>query len=189
MKRTIALGLVASFAFAASAMAANLSSGPQAGEAVGAYTVKKVAGNKNDDVPEGTDLCYRCKLGARPAVAVFTRNPSENVGKLMKELDTVVSQNGDKKAAAFVNLLGDDAASLKSAAKDLVEKSGAENVAVVVPKDQPNGPKNYKLSPDAETTVVIFVKGKVVANHAFPEGGLDDEAVNKIIADTTKMLN
>jgi hypothetical protein len=189
MKRTIALSLVACFAFAATVSAANLTSGPQKGEDVGAFTVKKVAGNKNDSVKDGQELCYRCKMGARPVVAIFSRKPDEKLSKLMKEVDTVVGQNSDKKLAAFVNLLGKDEKALEDAAKTVVEKSGAENIAVVIPTDQPNGPSNYKLSPEAETTVLIFVKGKVVANHAFAAGALNDKAMNQIVADTAKMLN
>jgi hypothetical protein len=190
MKRTIALSLVASFALATLASAASLTSGPQKDEAVGAFTVKKVAGNKTDGVADGKDLCYRCMLGARPVVAIFSRKPDEKLGRLMKEVDTVVGQNKDKKKmAAFVNLLGDDKSGLETAAKKLVEKSGAENIAVVIPTDQPNGPKDYKISPDAETTVLIYVKGKVVANHAFEAGKLDDKTITKIIDDTAKILN
>lgn len=190
MKRTIALSLVACFAFAVTASAANLKSGPQSGESVGAFTVKKVTGNKNDTVADGQELCYRCMLGARPVVAIFSRKPDEKLTRLMKEVDTVVGQNKDsKKMAAFVNLIGDDKSSMEAAAKKLVEKSGAENIAVVIPNEQPNGPKDYKLSPDAETTVLIYVKGKVVANHAFEAGKLDDKTITKIIDDTAKILN
>jgi hypothetical protein len=190
MKRTIVLSLVACFAFAAMASAASLTSGPQKDEKVGPFTVKKVAGNKNDSVPEGKELCYRCILGDRPVVMVFSRKPDEKLGRLMKEVDTVVGQNKEKKKmAAFVNLLGDDSKSMEEVAKKLVEKSGAENIAVVVPKEQPNGPKDYKISPEAETTVLIYVKGKVVANHAFEPGKLDDKTITKIIDDTAKILN
>jgi hypothetical protein len=189
MKRTIALSLVAIFGLAATVSAANLSSGPQAGEEVNAFNVTKVAGNKADGVADGQVLCYRCKLGARPVVAIFSRKPDEKLGRLMKEVDSVVGQNSDKKMAAFVNLLGSDESSLKEAAKKIVDKSGAENIAVVIPKDQPNGPENYKISPEAETTVLIYVKGKVVANHSFAPGALDDKAITKIVDDTAKILN
>jgi hypothetical protein len=190
MKRTIALSLVACFAFAVTASAADLKSGPQAGDTVGAFDVKKVAGNKTDGVVEGKTLCYRCTLGARPVVAIFSRKPDEKLSNLMKEVDTVVGQNKEsKKMAAFVSLLGDDNSTMEAAAKKLVEKSGAENVAVVIPVEQPNGPEKYKIDPKAETTVVIFVKGKVVANHAFEAGKLDDTMIAKIIGDTAKALN
>ena len=190
MKRTIGLSLVACFAFAVTASAANLKSGPQAGEAAGPFNVKKVTGNKNDNVAEGQELCYRCMLGGRPVVAIFARTPDEKLTRLMKEVDTVVGQNKDsKKMAAFVNLLGDDKAALEAAAKKIVEKSGAENIAVVIPTEQPKLLKDYKLSPDADTTVLIYVKGKVVANHAFEAGKLDDKTITAIVEDTSKILN
>ncbi|MCC7085278.1 MAG: hypothetical protein IT427_09755 [Pirellulales bacterium] len=189
MMRTFALSVVACFALAAVASAANLTSGPQQNEGVGAFEVKKVAGNDHDGVKAGQELCYRCMLGMRPVVAIFSRNPNEKLSRLMKEVDAVVDQNGDKKMAAFVNLLGDDDSALEAAAKKIVDNSGAENIAVVVPKDQPNGPASYKINPEAETTVLIYVKAKVVANHALPAGALDDETISKIVDDTAKILN
>ena len=69
---------------------------------------------------------------------------------------------------SFVSLVGDQPETLASAGKEIIEETKAQNVAVVVPKDQPNGPEDYKLNPAAETTVLIYLKGKVVANHALP---------------------
>lgn len=190
MKRFAMFGLASAFALSVvTAYAVEMSSGPKAGEQVGAYTVKKVAGNANDGVEVGQDLCYRCKMGNRPVVMVFSRKPDEKLAKLVKKLDSVVAENQDKKLVAFVNLLGDDADALAKAGEKAVEEAKVENVAFVVPKDLPNGPGNYSLNPEAETTVLIYVKGTVAANHALPAGGLTDEAVQKIIDDTAKILN
>ncbi|MFV2068484.1 MAG: hypothetical protein ACC645_16055 [Pirellulales bacterium] len=190
MKKLNCLALVAALVMStASVQAAEIKSGLQVGEHVGAFTVEKCAGNPEDGVPVGEKLCYRCMLGNRPVVAVFARNVDDNLASLVKQLDALVSKNEDKKMASFVNLLGDDEESLKSAAKSLVEKSRSQHVAVVVPKDYKTGPKNLKLNPKADVTVLIYRKGTVEANHAVPVGALNSQAIAAIVSDAKKILN
>ncbi len=179
------LGLLA----AGSARAAELKSGPQVGEFVGAFQVVKAAGAPDDGVKDGDQLCYRCKLGNRPAVMVFARNSDASLVKFVNLLDAVVAKNEDKKMASFVSLLGDKPDDLKSEAKDLAAKSKADHVAVVVPVDSKNGPEEYNISPQADITVLVYRGGKVAANHALSAGQLDDEAIKSILADTAKILN
>ena len=88
---------------------------------------------------------------------------------------------------SFVTVLGDKPEELAKESKEMVKDTNVKNVAFVVPKN-PNGPDNYKLNPAAETTVLIYVKGKVVANHSLPPGGLTDQAAEDILKDTAKVL-
>jgi len=169
--------------------AAEMKSGLQAGEHVGAFLVEKCAGNPQDGVPVGGKLCYRCMLGNRPVVAVFARKVDDDLALLVRQLDALVSQNEAKKMASFVNLLGDDQEALKSAAKSLVEKSHSQHVAVVVPKDHKAGPKNLKLNPQAGVTVLIYRQGIVEANHAVAAGGLNSQEIATIVRDARKILN
>ena len=172
---------------ASTATAEALKSGPQAGESVGAFTVVKVTGNANDGVKDGEKLCYRCKMGNKPVVAVFARSSDTEIATLMKKLDSVSEKSGDKNFVAYVNLLGNDADVLKKSAKTLVKKSGTKNIAVVVPKDHVTGPSNYKLNPKADVTVLIYKKGTVAANHAV-SGKLSSERIAQIVSDTGKIL-
>ncbi len=169
--------------------AAELKSGPQAGDDVGPYYVTKVAGNPTDGVEVGKSLCYRCKMGKRPVVMVFARKADDNLATLVKELDKVVADNTEKKAAAFVNMLGGEADALKPTAEKFISQTGAKNVAVVVPNDFENGPTDYKISPQAEVTVLIYKDGKVSKNHALAAGALNKDTVKQIIADTATILN
>ncbi len=174
---------------AGSARAADLKSGPQVGDLVREFQVVKAAGAPNDGVSDGDQLCYRCKLGNRPAVMVFARKSDASLAKLVKELDAVVAKNEEKKMASFVSLLGDKPDDLKAEAKELIKATKAEHVAVVVPLDNANGPDDYKISPNADITVLIYREGKVEANHALAAGQLDDSQIKAIIADTSKILN
>ncbi len=190
MRVATAVGLAVVFAFAVSARAAELKSGPQKGEEVGAYEVVKVAGNPHDGVKVGEELCYRCKMGNRPMVMVFARKADKNLAQLVKELDKVVAKNEEKKLGAFVALIGSkEEQKAKATAETLVKETEAHNIAVVVPKDQPNGPESYKLDPKADVTVLIYVKGEVAVNHALPAGALNTQVTKQIVADTAKILN
>jgi hypothetical protein len=190
MRVATAVGLAVVFALAVSTRAAELKSGPQKGEEIGAYEVVKVAGNPHDDVKVGDQLCYRCKLGNRPMVMVFARKTDKNLAQFIKELDKVVAKNEKAKLAAFVALIGtkeEDKA--KATGEKLIKETEASNIAVVTAKDQPNGPENYKLDPKADITVLVCVKGEVHANHALSADGLNAKTTKAIIADTAKILN
>ncbi|HZZ70964.1 MAG TPA: hypothetical protein VFE24_01850 [Pirellulales bacterium] len=189
MRKLLAIAAVVVLGIGATAWAEEIKSGPQVGDEVGAYDVTKAAGAPNDGVSVGMSLCYRCKLGQAPVVMVFARKPDAKLAKLTHELDKVVADNAEKKMGSFVSLLGSDAAALKKEAHEFVASNKLKNIAFVVPDDQPNGPKEYNLNSKADVTVLIYRNGKVAANHAFAAGGLNDEAIAKIVADTSKILN
>ena len=54
--------------------------------------------------------------------------------------------------------------------------------------DNSAGPEGYKVSKDAEVTVVLYTKQMVKANYAFKKGELTDKDVDKILADLPKIL-
>ena len=179
---------VAALLLATTLSAAELKSGLQEGESLGAFTVEKCAGAVNDNVEVGKNLCYRCMLGNKPVVMVWARKSDKSLADLVKQLDKKVAENSDQKLSSFVNLIGDDADKLKSDAKELAEKNKVENVAIVVPEDHKNGPEEYKINPEAEITVLIYREGKVAANHAVAAGKLDKKEIESIVADTSKIL-
>lgn len=164
-------------------------SGPQPGDKLEAFDVTKLAGAGNDNVEIGKKLCYRCLLGDRPVVMVFTSQLDLELANLIQALDKAVADNGDKKLASFVNLMGSDTSILKQAAEAIVQHLNVKNIAIVMPEDTVKGPKDYKLNPEAATTVLIYREGTVKANYALGPGKLDQDATKKILADTKKMLD
>ena len=61
-------------------------------------------------------------------VAVFLRGYDDSVASLVKELDKVIADNKDKKAASFVSFLGDNEEDLHEATKKFGEENSIENV-------------------------------------------------------------
>ena len=172
---------------AATVAQAEVTSGPQVGEQVGAFTVTKVAGNADDGVDEGKTLCYRCRMGQRPVVMVFARSADEKLAKFLKKLEEEIEEHQDTKLSAFVNMIGTDEDALKKSAADFVAKHGLTRVAFVVPTQAKDGPDNLKIAPDADLTVVCYKEGTVKANHAFAAGGLSDDKIDALVHASCEM--
>jgi len=186
--KAFCLGLAIVLAAVGTVRAAELTSGLQPGDQVGAFNVEKCGGAVNDGREVGANFCYRCMLGNKPVVMVFARKADDKLAKLAKELDKHVAKNSDQKLSSFINLLGEDPAELKTEAKNFAAKNELENVALVVPDDNTNGPEEFKINPEAEVTVTIYRNGKVAAAHAVAAGELSEDEINSIITDTAKIL-
>ena len=189
MARMMAMAAIVAAAMVLGGTAsAEVTSGYQVGDRVGAMTVTKVAGNPLDGIPAGTELCYRCRMGNRPVVMVFARTADANLAKLLKKIEEEIEEHQDAKLTSFVNMLGTDAESLKKDTAEFVKVNGIERIAFVVPDEPKNGPEDYKISPDADLTVVCFKDGKVVANHALAKGQLSEPKIDAIVKAACKMV-
>jgi hypothetical protein len=168
---------------------AEVTSGPQVGDMVGAFTVTKVTGNPDDGVEAGRTLCYRCKMGARPVVMVFARSADEKLAKLLKKIEEEVEEHSAEKLTSFVNMIGTDAESLKKAAAEFAAKHDIKRIAFVVPEDPRHGPPDFKIAPDADVTVICYKGGMVKANHAFPKDGLTDETIKAVVEASCQLVD
>jgi hypothetical protein len=174
----MAVALVCGMAVVASA---EMTSGPQVGDSVGAFQVTKVAGNPDDGFAVGRSGCYRCKTGSKPVVMVFARSADEKLAKLLKKIQEEVEEHQDQKLMSFVNMIGADVESLKKATEEFAAKHGLTRIAFVVPEDAKDGPADFKIASDADVTVVCYKEGTVKANHAFAKGGLTDEKIDAVV--------
>ncbi|NDC53130.1 MAG: hypothetical protein EBZ74_02285 [Planctomycetia bacterium] len=165
----------------AAVASAEMTSGPQVGDKVGAFTVTKVAGNPDDGFPAGRSGCYRCKTGSKPVVMVFARSADEKLAKLLKKIEEEVEEHQAEKLTSFVNMIGADPESLKKATEDFATKHGITRIAFVVPEDAQDGPADFNIAKDADVTVVCYKEGTVKANHAFPKGGLSDDKIDAVV--------
>lgn len=181
MKKLIAFACV--LAVSGVALAAELTSGLPVGEGpVPAFNVRDITGPD-----KGKTLCLRCKYGSRPVVTVFTREVNDTVKDLVKKIDATVAKNEEKKMAAFVVVLTDEADATETKLASLAKDSKIEKTPLTLIEGQA-GPDGYKISKDAEVTVMMWVEGEVKVNHAFAKGKLDKKAVEAIVADTKKIL-
>lgn len=183
MKKLFVAALAVALCSATSAFAGDVKSGLQVGDYPGAFNVTDVTGPS-----AGEKLCYRCQYGNRPVVSIFTRKIDDNVVKLVKEIDGLVQKNSeDKKMAAFVTLLTDDPDQAEGSLKEAAAKHGIKAIPLTV-FENTIGPSKYKIAEDAEVTVMMWVESDVKVNHAFGKNELNGDAVAKVVADTSRIL-
>lgn len=120
-------------------------------------------------------------------VNIFAREITDDLASLVKQIDETVAKNEDKRMKAFVVLLTEDADADAAKLKKLAEAKDIKHTPLTI-FDGASGPNRYNIAKDADVTVIMWVKGRVEANHALAKGKLDAEATKKIVADTEKIL-
>jgi hypothetical protein len=159
----------------------NLKSGPQTGDEVpGPFHPLNLTGDK-----AGEKNCLYCSNGNNPVAMIFARDLNEPVTNLIKKIDAATAEHSDAKMGSFVVFLN-DSEELQKKAKEVADKEKIKKCVLSV--DNPAGPKGYNVSKDAEVTVVLYTAHTVKANYAFSKGELDDKAIEKVLADVTKIL-
>lgn len=118
--------------------------------------------------------------------AVFTRELTDDLASLVKQIDKKIGEN--KKAAGFVVYLTDDPDAAEKELEAFGKKHGIENVPLTI-FDGASGPPNYRIAKDAAVTVLLWERTKVQSAHAFETAKLDKSAVDKVVADAEKVLN
>lgn len=179
MKRTIAV--LALFACLAVGAADPCKSGPQPNQRPGPYSALVSVGKER-----GTQHCYICESANKPVVIVFARTLNEPLGKLVKKLDGAVKENKDAELRSWVTFLADDQTKLDPLVVKWAKDHAISNVPCAVFEDTV-GPPTYLIHKEADVTVLLSVKQKVVANFAFRAGELNDAAIADIVKTIPKI--
>jgi hypothetical protein len=150
-------------------------SGLEPGQRPGPYSFVLATGKER-----GKSFCCICETADRPAVIIFARSPSNSLGKLATGLDKAVSDNKSAELRSWITFLGDDSKELQEKVVKWGRTNGLSNLDLGVFEDA-DGPPSYKLAADADVTVILFVKRKVVADFAFRTGELTDERIAEVL--------
>ena len=168
-------------AAAGAASAADVKSGLKDDEFVPAFNVYDCTGEK-----KGESLCYRCRYGGRPVVSIFARKIDDKLTKLIQEVDKTVGENKDEQMAAFVVLLTDDPDAAEQELVELAEKNKIKHTPLTT-FDGEAGPPEYKISKEADVTVLMWNQSKVKSNHGFEKDKLDDKSIATVLKDAKKL--
>jgi hypothetical protein len=150
-------------------------SGLKPGKRPGPYSALVSVGTER-----GQQHCFICETADRPAVIVFARQLSDPLGKLARGLDQALVDHKDAELRAWVTFLSDDQTALDPQVVAWSKKHALRNVPLGVFEDVV-GPPSYLLARDADVTVLLSVKQKVVRNFAFRAGELNDERIADIL--------
>jgi hypothetical protein len=198
------------FALAANALQVpdEIKSGPQANELIpGPFHYLNINGPH-----AGSPHCLVSEFGLRPTVAVFTHEapePGKPLGVLLQKLDAATAKHQEQSLRSFAVFLSDnyrtsdlrrfvvfpndEAAKEEQDRKDLIgrlEKFATEldlkNLVLSVGPSA--GPEKYNINKDAEVTVLLYDKLKVMENYSLPKGKLNERYINSILASVEQML-
>jgi hypothetical protein len=181
-KFMLSLSLVAALGMAAIAQAEEPKCGLAEGSQPPAFVVTDVTGPE-----KGNELCYRCRYGGRPTVAVFARQLDENVASLIQQIDGTVAKNSDKKMSAFLVMMSDSPDDHKSSLERLANAKKITDTPLTIFKSS-KGPEGYNVSEDSAVSVMMWTAEGVKVNHSFAAGKLTAEDVTKMVAETEKIL-
>jgi hypothetical protein len=160
----------------------SLKSGPQVGDKARPKPFFPL--NLNGPTPDKKE-CLVCRNGDNPVAMIFARTPSDQLTSLITKLDAETVKNAEKKMGSFA-IFCNDAEGLDGTLKSLAKKQDLK--AFVLAIDNPTGPEPYKIAKDADVTVVLYNKSKVIANYAFKKGELKSSDVEKIVSDVSKIV-
>jgi hypothetical protein len=174
MIRTTLLGLTLALALPASASDPCVSGVP-VGKRPGPYSFLVATGAQR-----GQQTCYICEQheGNKPSAVVFGRTLSDSLAKLLSKLEAAGAEKKDSGYKVWMTQLT-ASADLDALAK-WAQKQGLKTVPIGAYEDA-DGPPSYKLNKEADVTVILFVKQKVVANFAFRADELNDKAIENVL--------
>jgi hypothetical protein len=135
----------------------------------------------------GAQHCYICDAADRPIVIVFARTLSDPLGKLVKQLDGAVKEHKTAELRSWVTFLADDQTRMDPKVVQWAQKFAISNVPCAVFEDTV-GPPTYLLAREADVTVLLSVKQKVVANFAYRADELNDAAISDIVKMVPKII-
>ena len=157
---------------------AELESGPKVGADVMPFHVMDVTGKF-----KGTEVCYRCKLGDAPVVAIFAREINEKVEKACKELNS--QMNANKELKGFFVYVTDDMEKGQKELKEIAKKNELKTLPLTVFKGK-EGPDGYKISEKAGVTVVAWKDSTVKVTKAYKPGAFCDQCCKGAVASFVK---
>jgi hypothetical protein len=135
----------------------------------------------------GQSHCFICETADRPAVIIFARKLSDPLGKLASRLDRALADNKARELRSWITFLSDDQPTLDPLVVAWGKKHALRHLSLSVFEDT-GGPPTYRLSRDADVTVLLCVKQKVVRNFAFRAGALNDESIAAIVEALPQIL-
>ncbi|HZY83442.1 MAG TPA: hypothetical protein VFE78_01315 [Gemmataceae bacterium] len=178
--RIVATGLALAFLAGSVWAAGTVKSGPQVDEKLaGPFHPLNVTGES-----AGKKNCLYCQNGNNPVAMIFAREVTPEVTKLIKKVDECTAKNGDCSMGSFVVFLS-DAEGLDRKLESMAKEQGITKCVLSI--DNPAGPKGYKVSKDADVTVVLYTERTVKANHSFKKGELTDKDIAAIAQDVSKI--
>jgi hypothetical protein len=153
--------------------------------------------DKGREPDRGTWHCLVSEHGLNPVVMVLVRGtqPSDALLDLLKKLDAAVEKNQNTRLASFVVFLTEKMVNDKIIDLVTMDDEREQEVALIEARTKNAELKNlavaldvypaikelYRLQDQAEVTVIIYNKLKVLSTLVFPKDDLNEAGVQKVL--------
>ena len=160
-----------------------IESGRAIGQPVPSFYVRAVTGPLRNK-----SVCYVCRNGSRPCVMVLFRETSPLLGTLLKEIDKVVDRNRAKGLRSFGVLISPEPGRAISRLQTM-----AFNQKITLPlsvaTDVVGSPSCQNIHKQAEVTVVLYRRQKVVDRFGFRSKELTTAGTTQVLARIKRLLD
>jgi hypothetical protein len=157
-------------------------SGLQPGLRPGPYSAVVVTGPQR-----GQTFCYICDTADKPAVIIFARTTSDALGKLANGVEKAVAAHKSADLRAWITVLHEDQPSVDAQIVKWAQKYAVSTVPIAVFEDV-GGPPSYKLAQEADVTVLLSSKQRVVHNFTFRAGELTDARIAEVLREIPELV-
>lgn len=152
-----------------------LVSGLKPGQRPGPYSAVVCTG------PERGKLhCYICEAADRPVVILMARKLSDPLGKLALGIDKALTAHKTAELRGWLTFFHEDQSACDAQVVQWGKTHGLSNLPLAVFEDA-DGPPAYRVVKDAEVTVLLSVKQKVVKNFTFRAGELNEQRIKEVL--------
>jgi hypothetical protein len=127
----------------------------------------------------GKAHCYICETGEKPAVIVFARSLSKELGPLAAKIDKALADNKAADLRGWITFLNADQLKFDPKVVSWSRELGLGHLPIGIFEDE-GGPPAYRLNREADVTVLVCNKQKVAANFAFRSGEMTPARVAEI---------
>jgi hypothetical protein len=136
----------------------------------------------------GKSHCFICETADRPAVIVFARRPSPALAALVRGIDRELLAHKALDLRAWVTFLSDDQPELDPQLVKWSQDEAIRTVSLTVFEDV-GGPPTYRLHRDADVTVLLSIRQKVVQRFAFRAGELTEKRTSAVLKGIAALTN
>lgn len=130
--------------------------------------------------------CLVCRYGARPVVVICARGLDEQVSALIASLDHAVDAHRAHGLRGFAMFLDARSSEMQPRLTTLARRRSL-TIPLVLPVETA-GPSTWELPEDSRTTVLFYVRKRVVARQQFAADELDDEAISGLMEIAENLL-
>lgn len=137
----------------------------------------------------GKRLCYFCRYGRRPTIAIFARKLSPQTLQLLKKVDQAVAAHRRARLAAVFVLVSAEPFSTQRALRDAARSQQLKHVPLTIYADSQRLLKEgLRIPSGAEVTVLMWREIRLQFGRKFAKSAALDASAQKQVASELKKL-